>query len=151
MRALVAALVVALAATAHAEKAVFLVRHAEKADQSKDPALSEAGKARALRLRDLLKNAGVTHVFTSEYVRTKETAAQAAGKLVPVVVPAKDEAVLIAKIKALPADAVVLVVGHSNTVPNLVKALGGPVVTIGDDEFGRVYVVTKSGVIELAY
>jgi phosphohistidine phosphatase SixA len=140
VKALVVALVVALsAASAHAEKAVLLVRHAEKVDASKDAALSDAGKARALRLRDLLKNAGVTHVFTSEFVRTKDTAAPAAGKLVPVVVPAKDEA------------AVVLVVGHSNTVPNLVKALSGATVTIGDDDFGRVFVVTKSGVIELAY
>lgn len=165
--ALALALPFAAPSTARAEKAVILVRHAEKVDASKDPALSEAGKKRAEKLRDLLAKAGVTHVFTSEFQRTKSTAAPfaAAAKLSPVVVKADDEKGLIAKIKALPDDATVLVVGHSNTLPSLVKQLGAPEPMIGDDEYGRVFVVVKRGgasrpdagpstgpaVIELAY
>jgi phosphohistidine phosphatase SixA len=148
MRTFALAFALLFASSAFAEKAVILVRHAEKVDSSKDAALSEAGKKRAEKLRDLLAKAGVTHVFTSEFQRTKNTAAPfaTAAKLVPVVVKADDEKGLIAKIQALPDDATVLVVGHSNTVPSLVKQLGGsPDVVIGDDEFGRVFIVVKRG------
>ncbi|MEW5852512.1 MAG: phosphoglycerate mutase family protein [Myxococcota bacterium] len=143
---------------ARAEKAVILVRHAEKVDQSKDAALSETGKQRAQRLAQLLARTGVTHVFTSEYIRTRTTAEPLAraAKVTPVVVSAADEAALVKQIRALPHDAVVLVVGHSNTLPGLLKALGHRgEVTIADDEYGRVFMLVKReggpALLEVAY
>src|SRR5437667_6049036 len=65
-----------LAQSAAAQRAVFVVRHAEKRSESNEPGvpLSEAGRARAGRLAALLKNAGVTAIYSPDFVRTLETA-----------------------------------------------------------------------------
>lgn len=158
----IAAAIVSLslsALPARAEKAVILVRHAEKADGSRDPALSSEGRDRAERLARLLARAGITHIFNSEFIRTRSTAAPLAEslKIVPTTVPAANERALIDQLRALPADKVALVVGHSNTLPSLLKALGHPVpLTLADDEYGRVFILVRTGagapsLIELAY
>lgn len=107
---------------------VILVRHAEKADDDpRDPSLSPRGEARARALAGLLAQAGVTHLFASEFKRTQATLrplASATGRPL-VVVPAADGAALVAAIQALPAGSVAVVSGHSNTVPTLVSGLGG--------------------------
>jgi phosphohistidine phosphatase SixA len=60
------------------------------------------------------------------------------------VVASRDASVLIGKIKAH-ATGAVLVVGHSNTVPQIVKALGGSIVTVGDDEYDSLFFVAANG------
>jgi broad specificity phosphatase PhoE len=140
-------------AVAHAQKLVILVRHAERADGGvappgmtktpADPLLSAAGEARAQKLAAMLADAGVTAIYTTEFRRTQDTAKPLAAKLGVTAqpLPANDLAGLLAKIKtAKPAD-VVLVVGHSNTVPDVIKQLGGPAVTIGDNEYDNLFVV----------
>lgn len=136
---------------------VIVVRHAERADAgapagnamtaSPDPELSAAGKARAQALAAMLKDAGVTAIYTTEYIRTKDTAAPlaAATNVTAEVVSARDQAALIARLKAHTGGAV-LVVGHSNTVPAIVKALGGPDVTIGESEYDSLFFVAPGGV-----
>ncbi|MEO6221615.1 MAG: phosphoglycerate mutase family protein [Vicinamibacterales bacterium] len=134
---------------------VIVVRHAERADGgaappsmagSSDPELSEAGKARAQKLAAMLGDAGIVAIYTTEYRRTKDTAAPLAAKTgVSVeVVPSRDASVLLAKIKAHKTG-VVLVVGHSNTVPQVIKALGGSVVTVADDEYDSLFFVAANG------
>lgn len=133
-----------------APRVLFLVRHAEKAAAPpKDPTLSEAGSARAEALADLLGDAGVTHLFASEFQRTQLTLAplaQRAGKTVTVV-NAGDPAALIATLQALPPGAVAVVACHSNTLPPLVRGLGGTLSgtettprgeMLPDNEYGRV-------------
>ena len=66
---------VAAAVPAQAQKAVFLVRHAEKVDESEDPLLSAAGKARARALARSLRTAGVKAIYVTQYKRTGLTAA----------------------------------------------------------------------------
>lgn len=132
-----------------AQTAVIVVRHAEKVDESKDPLLSAKGKARAQALARHLKSAGVKAIYVTEYKRTGLTAAPLAAALglKPIIVPAADPAALIEKIrKDNPAD-VVLVVGHSNTLPDIVKRLGHPdPVEIGDDEYDSLFVaVPRAG------
>ncbi|HEY0138804.1 MAG TPA: phosphoglycerate mutase family protein [Nannocystis sp.] len=108
--------------------AVFVVRHGEKADDDpRDPTLSPAGQARAGALATTLAHVGVTHLFTSEFRRTQATLRPLAdaAKLEPVIIPAADQAALVSAIEALPAGSIVVVAGHSNTVPALVTALGG--------------------------
>jgi broad specificity phosphatase PhoE len=143
-----------------AARAVIVIRHAEKASETeKDPELSLQGEDRAISLTRFLRHNKIDAVFTSELKRTIATAGVLARQrgVTPVVVKADDTKALVAAINALPEDAVVLVVGHSNTVPAILTALGVPdKITIRDDEYGRVFVVTptksgRAGLLEFGY
>ena len=141
--AVAALLMVALPASA--QQAVIVVRHAEKADQTPDTPLSAAGKTRAKALADLLRAAGVTHIISSEYLRSRDTAAPLADALGLKIeqIPARDLAALSARLKALDPAAIVLVVGHSNTVPPILTTLGWPnKVDLGDGDYDNVFVLT---------
>jgi len=111
---------------------VLVVRHAEKVDNSDDPALSAIGAARANALAEALADARVAHVIVTHRQRTRLTAAplMTARGLEPEVVPfGRDMAEHVREVAAAvrrQAGKVVLVVGHSNTVPMIVHALGGP-------------------------
>jgi broad specificity phosphatase PhoE len=140
----------ALSATAAAAqtKTVVVVRHAEKADDSADPVLSAAGEERSRALVQVLQDRGVGAIFTTQYQRTVLTAAPLAASLriTPTVVAAGGDHVadVAARVRASAAD-VVLVVGHSNTVPAIVRALSGEAVdAIEDNEYGNIYEVTLS-------
>ncbi len=133
----------AWAGSAAAQQALFIVRHAEKVDQSKDPHLSDAGQARARALAALLAQSGAAAIYATEYQRTTETVKPLADRLgLPIQhVPAADTARLVEQLKARHAQDTVVVVGHSNTVPAIVKAYGASVPEIADDDFGSVFVV----------
>ncbi len=134
-----AGLLAALPVVAQAQGTVFIVRHAEKLDESVDPPLSDAGRARASALSRVLKDAGVTAIYTSEYQRTMQTAeplAQAL-KLQPVTVPASDLDTLVARLRIHQhRNEIVLVVGHSDTIPRVIRALGHPklIAIVGYDD-----------------
>ena len=111
--------------TASAQPIVVIVRHAEKAaNGGNDPDLSSAGRARADAFARILKDSDITAIFTSELKRTQETAAPTAtsAHVTPTVVAAKDTAALVARLHQLNGNA--LVVGHDDTIPNIIKALG---------------------------
>jgi len=151
-------LLVAAAADASAQRTIILVRHAEKLDHSEDPPLSAEGRARAGALANLLRSAGVTTIFTSEYRRTQATAEPIARqlKLTPQTVPARQVDALVAKLHAAPPDAVVLVVGHSNTLPTILARLGWKgTLDLEDRDYDDVFVVTPGGseptVVRLKY
>jgi broad specificity phosphatase PhoE len=140
----------ATAGIAHAQTAI-VVRHAERADavaggammMATDPELSETGHARAEALATVLKDAGITAIFATEYKRTQQTAAPLAKRLGITVerVPSKDAAGLAAKVKAAKGN--VLVVGHSNTVPATLKRLGIETpITIGESDHDDLFIVT---------
>lgn len=143
----------------------IVVRHAEKAATGgSDPHLSDAGQARARALARSLRAAGVTAVITTQYVRTAETAAptaRAAG-VTPETVPVRWDSVpgnaaAIAAAVRRHTGGVVLVVGHSNTVADIVEALGASKPNeICDSEYDRLEVVAvpvsgPSRVIESRY
>ncbi len=137
-------LLAAGAASVQAQQAVILVRHAEKADASKDPVLSEAGQARAKALAEMLAGSGITAIYCSEYQRTKLTAEPLAAALkIPIrTFPAANPAGLIERLRTDHSGDVVLVVGHSNTLPDLLKRLGHPAEeTIADDDYSSVFVL----------
>ena len=154
---------VLLATPAAAQQTVFLVRHAERADTSPgvsptmaaDPDLSEAGRARAESLASALKDARITAIYATEFKRTQQTAAPLAKilGLTVKVVTSKSAADLLKQLKAEKGN--VLVVGHSNTVPGVIKAIGvATPVTIGDDEFDNMFLVstgTQPSVVRLHY
>jgi broad specificity phosphatase PhoE len=157
--AAVFALLAGVAAPASAQTAVFVVRHAEKVDESKDPLLSAKGTARAESLARHLAGAGVKAIYVTEYKRTGLTAAPlaAALRLSPTVVRGADTATLVERIRKDHAADVILVVGHSNTVPDILKRLGHPhPVEIGDHEYDSLFVaVPRAGsppaVLRLSY
>jgi phosphohistidine phosphatase SixA len=129
---------------------VILVRHAEKADvPGNDPPLSEAGSARAEALQAALQHANVRHVIVTSRRRTTLTAAAviAAQHLQPVVIPYGDGdsaqvAAVAAAVRRIPAGDAVLVVGHSNTVPPIIAALGGPALPdLCDASYSTIFVL----------
>ena len=145
MKTLVVFLSVFVAVTvASAQPVVVIVRHAEKAaSDGGDPDLSPAGRARAEALARILKDSGITAIFTSEFKRTQETAAPTAASagIATTVVPAKDPAALVAKLHQLNGNA--LVVGHGNTIPNIIKALGiNAPINIPDADYSELLIVT---------
>ena len=121
---------------------VILVRHAERQSAGADPALTAAGKRRASLLATMFAGSEVTAIFTSDAARTKQTAAPLAAK-VGVAPRQIDDNTAAARAQILAGGACVIVVGHSNTVPEFIEALGGPGdVVIDDDEFDRMFVLT---------
>jgi broad specificity phosphatase PhoE len=128
------ALVLVPAASAAQDRTVILVRHAEKAAEPRaDPPLTEAGRARAAALAQRLEGAGVNAVIITPYRRTRETAEPTMTRLglSPTVVEvtggltAHAQAVAQA-VRSRPVGETILVVGHSNTIPAIIGALGGP-------------------------
>jgi phosphohistidine phosphatase SixA len=157
------ALLLGVAASAAAQSAVFVVRHAERADtvqggnamMAADPELSEAGRARAESLAAMLKDAGITAIFTTQYKRTKQTAEPLARALGITIaeVNAKELNGLPEKIRAVSGN--VLVVGHSNTVPATLNGLGiANPPAIAETEFDNLFIVTlgeKPTMVRLRY
>jgi broad specificity phosphatase PhoE len=102
--------------------------------------------ARAESLATLLADAGITAIFSSEFKRTQDTAAPLAKRLglTVTVVPGKDVDGLLSKLRALPSDGRALVVGHSNTVPELARRLtGAKVADLTDADFDRLFIATS--------
>ena len=132
---------------------VILVRHAEKVDASRDPELSAAGMARAMALAEVLDSVQVDAVLVSQFRRTGLTAAPTAAEhnIKPEVVAVQGSAsdygaALAARIRQLPRNWTVLVVGHSNTLGPTIAALGGPrVEDLCDSEYTRLFDLDLSG------
>lgn len=128
---------------------VFLVRHAEKErgpEVGKDPQLTEAGRARAAALATTLSEVDVDAIYVTQWRRTRETAAPLAERLglEPVVV-STDPPDFIGRmaelLKSRPGRTVV-VVGHSDTTPELARALGAEAAPdIADNDFDDLYQV----------
>jgi 2,3-bisphosphoglycerate-dependent phosphoglycerate mutase len=123
---------------------VFLVRHAEKVDSSSDPDLSPAGLERAATLAEVLHSADLEHVHSSDYTRTRDTAAPTAAdhELEVELYNAGDLDGLTEELLATGGRH--LVVGHSNTTPAMVNRLGGDPGPAIDEhvEYDRLYMVT---------
>lgn len=130
---------------------VILVRHAEKAaEPANDPPLTPAGVQRARDLAAALKEAGVDAVVTTQFERTRATAAPLVAQLgiTPQVVRASGSTAshaqeVAAAVRALPAGQTVLVVGHSNTIPSIIAALGGPrLPDLCDPQYATLFVLS---------
>jgi phosphohistidine phosphatase SixA len=125
---------------------VFLVRHAEKVDTGHDPELSAAGRKRAQELAEVLRDAGIEHVHSSDYIRTRDTAAPIADHLglkVELYYPSQLPALTT---RLLESRGRHLIVGHSNTTLDAVKLLAGdpgPEIDV-PGEFDRLYIVTSN-------
>jgi phosphohistidine phosphatase SixA len=138
---------------------IVLVRHAEKAaTPAEDPGLSEAGQRRAQQLAEALAGAGITQILTTQWQRTRATAAPLAARLglQPTVVATRRGADYAQELAALlrGLDGVLLVVGHSNTVSATVAALGGPALPpLCESSYGHALLLRPQdgGLIRLRY
>jgi phosphohistidine phosphatase SixA len=152
-------------------KTVFLIRHAEKEDEPRqDPPLKKEGVARSQELARLLSGAGIKAIYTSQFTRTKQTAEPLAMKLGltsttislksnpsnPRLIAEESTADVVNKILQGSGENVLLV-GHSNSIPDVIKMLGGDVVpTIDERKFDDLFVVTvyakgKAKVTQIKY
>ncbi len=142
-------------------RTVVFVRHAEKDPNDKvDPELTERGRARADKLAAMFAAAGVTKTYATPFRRTRQTLAPLAAKAGVAVedYDARASAQFAAGLGAVAAGAdeptvpeVIVVAAHSNTLPQMVQALGGQLTGLtekgwlGDDEYERVVIVTLAG------
>ena len=142
--ALILSIPLLLVTYANAVPVVFIVRHAEKASTGgNDPDLSVQGQKRADALAHILKDSQITSVFVTEFKRTQKTAAPTvrAAHVSSTVIPANDIGALVEKLRALNGNA--LVVGHGNTIPDLLKALGiATPVSIPEDDYTEIFAVS---------
>jgi broad specificity phosphatase PhoE len=127
---------------------ILLVRHAEKgATPAKDPPLTAAGEARARALVGVTRDAGIDAIITSQYLRTRATAAPTAAALdiTPDVITAGTAASVANVVSAVRrhAGGSILVVGHSDTLPAIIEALTGRKPgAICDATYDNLFVVT---------
>lgn len=150
---------------------VFLIRHAEKADAPREePPLNEKGNQRAQELARMLAGSGVKAIYTSQYLRTKQTGEPLAKQLGLTITPIplqmsqsnprevseQSIAEITNKIYERAGDAA-LVIGHSNTIPAVIKKLGGDAVPkIDESKFDDLFIVTvygkgKAKVVQMKY
>lgn len=121
------------------EFVIFVVRHMEKEDSTLDPGLTAEGVRRADALAQLLSNADIERIYSTLYRRSTGTALPLARTLaIPVEFYQPDAGdALVATL--LDAGQSALVVGHSNTVANLVNALGGSAEELSEDRYGDIF------------
>jgi broad specificity phosphatase PhoE len=126
---------------ASAADTVYVIRHLQK-ESGADPALTAEGKAGATALADVLADKNIKAIYATETRRAMQTAMPLATRLGLAIIPYDPgNPAALAKIAAGLKGAI-LVVGHSNTVPELVASFGGAEpAAIADDEFGTLYVV----------
>ena len=132
---------------AQAATTVILVRHAEKrtTPDMPDPSLTEAGAARAAALARVLADAPLDAVFVTQFRRTQETAAPtaAAHRLTSLERDAGAVAGTAAEILREHEDGTVLVCGHSNTVPAMIRSLGVDTdLSLTEQDYDDLFVVT---------
>src|ERR1044071_3503615 len=139
---------------------VFVVRHAEKeAEPKQDPPLTKEGVTRSQELARILGGANIKAIYTSQFARTKLTADPLVAKtgltitsltLKPnpsnlQLISEESTTELINKILQRPGENV-LVIGHSNWIPDVIKMLGGDIVpTIDEQKFDDLFIVTVYG------
>lgn len=142
------------------QSTIFVTRHADRYGTEPDPSLTPLGMKQAESLARLLAPANIRHIYTTELLRTQQTAAPTArhAKVAPSTISQTHFEQLIASIRATaqPNEST-LVVGHRATVPRIVKALTGrEIPALASGEYGRLVMVTlwpggSSSVVTLHY
>lgn len=125
MRQLSILLTILALATSCSTTTVYIVRHAEKVDETDSTDLSPAGRQRAIALADTLAGRGIDSIFTTPYRRTRQTAQPLAARLGQRTYDyvAKPNDVIVNRIDRI-RNKTVLVVGHSNTILPIAQGLG---------------------------
>lgn len=128
---------------------IYLIRHAEKADDSKNknPDLSEMGQMRASHWDDIFSAVRFDAIYSTNFNRTKQTAGPTAKTQQLGVTVYDPKELTVEKIKKNHLGQTILIVGHSNTIPDLVNKIIGQKVypLIEETVYGNLYIVTITG------
>jgi broad specificity phosphatase PhoE len=141
-----AALLTPASLTAQTARVVHVVRHFDTPAGERDPELTEVGTRRAQALVRWFAGKPLSAIYVTDWKRTRATVAPlvAARKLTPQVYDPATPAALIERVRA--ATGPVLIVGHSNTVPDIVAALGGDKpAPLTHSDFGDVWTMSATG------
>jgi broad specificity phosphatase PhoE len=131
---------------------IFALRHADRVSENID-ALSDEGKVRAKLLARMLAQSGIRNAYCSDAKRTQDTVApleaepgvQLKVHVVPIGSSGTNGHVqaIVTALNALPADSTAAVIGHSNTIDLVIKALTNKVIApIGPNEFDKLFVLS---------
>lgn len=127
---------------------IVIVRHAEKMSDVKDPALTEQGRQRAQHLAERLSHVVFTTALTTQFKRTQATLAPIINKqklnhLIAVAKSPLDDHIQAVAQLARQQSGNVIIAGHSNTVPLIVAALGGPTLpSLPETEFSKLFILS---------
>lgn len=136
---------------------IYLIRHAEKAEGSADPGLSDQGKDRAAKWGSYFEDKNITNYYSTNYKRTTETmtAISAFMSKMPAVGSSKQfraegydpNNLLLSEVAKKNAGKNILVVGHSNTIPAQVNKLIGEnkYTDMQENEYGNLYIIKING------
>jgi phosphohistidine phosphatase SixA len=143
---LVVLLVVAWLVASWGSTTVVLVRHAERLAEGQDPELSAIGVAHAERLAEILERAAIGAIYVSQAQRTQQTAAAVARAtgIKPQVIEADKHKRLLRRLKWRHRGDVVLVVGHSNTVPLIADGLGAEIGLVDAEDYSGLWIISYS-------
>jgi len=126
-----------------AQEAIFLVTHAEQVREVEEPPLTEVGQRRAKALATMLRDAGITAIYTNERIRSIQTSEPLAKALniESKAVPGSDIDVLVRSLRTQHARDRVLIVWGVITTPNVLKALGHPAEITVRGEYDNLFVI----------
>jgi len=126
---------------------IYFIRHAEKVDSSKNPDLSTFGLERAAHWNEIFSDIPFDAIYSTDFTRTKQTAAPTATNKKIDITLYDAKSIDFQKFKTDNLGKTVLVVGHSNTIPDFVNKLINQDVysNIDDKTFGNLYIVTLNG------
>jgi len=143
---LLAALSACATVAAPPQPTYFVMRHLHTPEGQRDPDLTAQGQAAALQLAGMLAGERLAAIYVSSFKRSGQTAAPLAARLglTPIVYDPADTPGLVARVRQGPWP--VLIVGHSNTVPDIVAQLGGTrPAPLTHPDFGDVWRIGTGG------
>lgn len=125
----------------------YLVRHAEKVLDVKNPPLEAEGEIRALALKSIMNDVPLTAIYSTDYIRTQATVAPTATNKNLSITSYDPRDLEGFADKLLAETGHILVSGHSNTTPQLAEAMGAepgePIIEA--TEYNRLYIITRNG------
>jgi broad specificity phosphatase PhoE len=125
----------------------YFIRHAEKVDNSKNPDLSEIGFERAKLWNKIFSEINLDAIYSTDFKRTLQTITPIANSKKVTIINYDPKTIDIESFKKNTLGKKVLVVGHSNTIPNFVNQIIDKNIynDIDDVIFGNLYIVTING------
>lgn len=123
-----------------AEQRWYFVRHFEKMP-GENPSLTVQGTQRAQELANYFAGIPLLAIYSTDYHRTLQTAAPVADKQGLKIIPYKPRQ-LVGLAQKLRSTSNVLVVGHSNTTPELISLMGGKVTAMTESDYGQLFIVS---------
>ncbi len=132
---------------------IYLVRHAEKQKDRENPGLTRCGQARAKQLASILSQAKIIQIYSTSYQRTRQTATPLALKKDIAVQNYNPRHLEQLSIQLQQRKENSLVVGHSNTTPQLAELLSkqkmAPLTELDYQQLYQIQFVGEESIVTL--